>query len=71
MGKKDSDRVTMNSPFENISRIGDDQVSAIPILISLIYDFPISSRSRIFLQAGGGYYLARDSQSGEFKDERF
>jgi len=66
LGKKDAGQVTLTSPSSNISETLINQISAIPILASLFFIYPISSGSRIFVQAGGGYYLAKYSQSGNF-----
>ncbi len=68
LGKKNTGEVTMTSPSRNISETDENQISAIPVLVGLFYNLPISSRSRIFIQAGGGYYLAKYSQSGEFDE---
>ncbi len=66
LGKKDAGQVTLTSPSDNRSESLINQISAIPILAGLFFIYPISSGSRIFVQAGGGYYFAKYSQSGDY-----
>lgn len=56
--QKTGDNVTMSSSDRNLGVTLDNKGSIIPLMLNGYYFFPFSSRARLSLGAGIGYYLA-------------
>ena len=67
----DAHKITITQPTLTNTITFDTKVSAIPIIVGVCYSLPISSKARLVLNGGLGYYFARLSSTYQNEEDGY